>query len=177
MTHLYDPELTYFYKLITVKDGGVIPDKTIDSSSFYGVFRFGVLSVNDPMLSAVVKTAERELTSPIGGIVRYVNDRYYEADPSTPGNPWVVTTLWLAEYYIARATCEEDFEQVKRLFCWVADRALPSYILSEQFHPRTGEQLSVAPLTWSHAAYVTAVTQYLRRLEELGISPTCYPIQ
>jgi len=44
-----------------------------------------------------------------------------------------------------------------------ASRALPSGIMSEQVHPYTGEPLSVSPLTWSHAAFVSAVQHYARR--------------
>jgi hypothetical protein len=36
-------------------------------------------------------------------------------------------------------------------------------VLSEQVHPYTGEPLSVSPLTWSHAAFVSAVQHYARR--------------
>src|SRR5881394_1594445 len=46
---------------------------------------------------------------------------------------------------------------------WCATRALPSGVLSEQVHPYTGEPLSVSPLTWSHAAFVSAVQRYARR--------------
>ncbi len=175
--HLFNAESRYFYKLINVKDGVVKYDKTIDSSSFYGVFRFGVLSIDDPLLSEVVAVIKKELIAPVGGLVRYKGDVYWQADPSAPGNPWIITTLWLAEYHIAHAKREKDLEFAKELFRWVADRALSSGILSEQCHPRTGAPLSVAPLTWSHAGYAYAVTLYLKRLEELGVAPLAYPIQ
>ena len=32
----------------------------------------------------------------------------------------------------------------------------------EQLHPHTGEPLSVSPLTWSHAAFITTTLRYLR---------------
>jgi hypothetical protein len=35
--------------------------------------------------------------------------------------------------------------------------------MPEQLHPRTGDPLSVSPLTWSHAAFVSAVQHYARR--------------
>jgi GH15 family glucan-1,4-alpha-glucosidase len=175
--NLYDKEAKYFYKHINVRDGKIEADRTIDASSFYGLFRFGVLSVDDPLLTEVVKTAEAMLENPIGGLARYRDDRYYRVVDDAPGNPWIVTTLWLAEYYIAKAKTAEDFDIVKHKFRWVADRAFPSGILAEQFHPKTGAPLSVAPLTWSHAGYALAVATYLHRLEQLGISPACYPIQ
>ena len=36
-------------------------------------------------------------------------------------------------------------------------------MLAEQVHPYTGEPLSVSPLTWSHAAFVSAVQHFARR--------------
>ena len=44
---------------------------------------------------------------------------------------------------------------------WTAAHALPSGVLAEQIHPVTGEPLSVAPLTWSHATVIGAVMRCL----------------
>ena len=55
----------------------------------------------------------------------------------------------------------------------VTSRALPSGVLAEQVHPYTNQPLSVSPLTWSHAAFVTTVLEYLLRLEDLYICPRC----
>ena len=42
----------------------------------------------------------------VGGIARYEGDRYYLSSAGSkevPGNPWFICTLWLAQWYIARA--------------------------------------------------------------------------
>jgi GH15 family glucan-1,4-alpha-glucosidase len=44
---------------------------------------------------------------------------------------------------------------------------LPSGVLAEQLDPLTGAPLSVAPLAWSHAALVTLVEEYQRKVDEL----------
>ena len=36
-------------------------------------------------------------------------------------------------------------------------------MLFRSVHPFTGEPLSVSPLTWSHAAFVSAVQHYARK--------------
>ena len=90
-------------------------------------------------------------------------------------NPWITTTLWYAEYLIANAKKEKDFDRVREIFGWVVKHAAPSGVLSEQLNPRTGKEISATPLTWSHAAYVSAVLKYLDRLEELGIAKACNP--
>jgi len=45
--------------------------------------------------------------------------------------------------------------------------------MAEQLHPYTGEPLSVSPLTWSHAAYVRAVREYVDRTAHLNRCPEC----
>jgi GH15 family glucan-1,4-alpha-glucosidase len=106
---------------------------------------------------------------PIGGLARYEGDNYQRA-PTTgniPGNPWVICTLWLAQYRIALARERSTLEQVMPLLAWAADRALPSGVLPEQVHPKSGEVLSVSPLTWSHASFVAALLDYVDRLRAL----------
>jgi GH15 family glucan-1,4-alpha-glucosidase len=105
-----------------------------------------------------------------GGIARFQDDDYYRIDMVSPGNPWFITTLWYAEYLIARAKTETDFVRIRDIFSWVARHALPSGALSEQLNPQTGTQVCASPLTWSHATYVIAVLKYLDRLKELGKS-------
>ena len=51
---------------------------------------------------------------------------------------------------------------------WTVKRADKSGVLAEQFHPYTGEPISVSPLTWSHATVVIAVMEYLRKHEALS---------
>ena len=84
-----------------------------------------------------------------------------------PGNPWVICTLWLAEYYIAAAKSEADLGPAMELLEWVVRIALPSGVLPEQVHPKTGQGLSVSPLTWSHSTFVAAVDSYLTKLKSL----------
>ena len=56
---------------------------------------------------------------------------------------------------------------------WVTDHALPSGVLAEQVHPFTNAPLSVSPLTWSHATFVTAVQEYLEKREQVESCPRC----
>lgn len=44
---------------------------------------------------------------------------------------------------------------------WVVDKSLLSGVLAEQVDPYTGAPLSVSPLTWSHAAFVTTLMKYM----------------
>ncbi len=179
MSYLYDEGTGNFHKLVVFsRTGGRNVDSTIDISSPYGVFNFGVLEAGDLRLKKSFDNAKAKLGANIGigGIARYEGDGYYRAKDNTPGNPWIITTLWVAEYDIAKAQTESDFEKVREVFSWVARYALPSGMLPEQLNPDTGEQISASPLVWSHAEYVNAILKYLDRLEELGICPTCNPV-
>jgi hypothetical protein len=40
--------------------------------------------------------------------------------------------------------------------------------MGEQIDPNTGAPLSVSPLFWSHAEFVTAVCEYLNRYNEIS---------
>ncbi len=175
MKYLYDEETGTFRKLFNRVSGKNINDNTLDISSVYGMFRFGVLPPDDPRLRKAFGITEERLFCArySGGIARYEGDNYYRLGHDVPGNPWFVTTLWLVQYYIATAQNEKDFERVKQWFDWVVGVALPTGVLSEQLNPYTKEQISAAPLTWSHSEYVLAVIAYLEKQEELGICKAC----
>lgn len=179
LTHLYDEKAGIFVKMINVSEKGEIKtDATLDVSSIYGVFAFGVLDIDDPRLTRAIKEVESRLVvhTEVGGVARYEGDIYFRSVSGVPGNPWFITTLWLAQYYIAVAKKEADFASVHRLLAWAVKYAARSGVLSEQLHPYTGEQLSATPLTWSHSEYVMTIVKYLDRMEELGICLKCNPL-
>ena len=113
----------------------------------------------------------------VGGLARYENDYYQQVERQdtkrVPGNPWFVCTMWLARYQLQRAKTLEDLAPGLKLLEWAAQRALPSGTMAEQLHPYTGEPLSVAPLTWSHAEYVRAVREYIDRHTRANVCSAC----
>lgn len=127
------------------------PDLTPDAS-LYGLVRFGVLS---PRSKAAEDTRSRLLkrltVRPIGGIARYQGDQYFRPwrlDPGIPGNPWIVTTCWLAEW----SHLAGDVKTARSLQRWAVRQATATGMLAEQMDAYTGKPLSVVPLAWSHAA-------------------------
>lgn len=164
---LYDEKLAMFVKHVTVGDDGEMTyDTTLDCSSFYGPVLFGVLEENDPKLKAALKTVEARLqvSAESKGFVRYEGDAYYRMHDADSPNPWVVTTLWIAQYYLRLATRPSDLKRPLELLEWTASHAAYSGMLAEQMHPRTRVHLSTAPLVWSHAEYVLTVNLYLEKL-------------
>jgi GH15 family glucan-1,4-alpha-glucosidase len=146
----------YFVKgFLLGEDGQLEYDKTLDISSLFGVFMYAGLPLDDERLKNTADQVEKRLldTSPGGGVLRYENDNYFLAKKQHKGNPWVVTTLWLCQYF---ATAGRGAD-AQRLLEWSLQRELPSGVLSEQFDPEDGSPLGVTPLVWSHAEMVNTL--------------------
>lgn len=146
-------------------------DFTVDASSFYGLFRFGVLAPNDPRLVRAYEVVKEKLSAGEDriGIVRYEGDYYFRTAENVPGNIWIITTLWLAEYEIARATTLEELGPAEVRLRWALQHANAAGLLAEQFDPHTYQSTSVTPLIWSHAQYVITFLAYTKKLQELGV--------
>jgi len=154
-----------------------IVDWTIDSA-IGGLWSFGMYTPDDPRAVATLNIIRDRLwcKTPVGGMARYENDYYYQISQdvvNVPGNPWFICTLWLAQHTIAMAKTLADLVPAVEIIQWAADHALPSGVLAEQVNPYTHAPLSVAPLTWSHAAVVDAVQRYIEAYNRLsaGLGP------
>lgn len=152
--------------------GGYHLDMTIDAS-LMAIWYLGVFDIHDPLVESTMRAVRERLwvKTRVGGMARYEADTYQQVDgrdpQNIPGNPWFICTLWWAQYLIASARREADLGEPLKLLEWVANGALSSGVLAEQVNPHTGEPLSVSPLTWSHAAFVSAVMEFLEKREEL----------
>jgi len=166
--YLYNKSTGHFLKCVDFDEGSIYRDETVDVSSFYGIFRFEVLPADDPiLLGAFEKVLEKLVCKGrVGGVARFENDDYLQVDKNLPGNPWIITSLWVAQYYIVNSNTKEDLEKAKNILKWVVARSWTSGVLSEQVDPHTGLGLSATPLTWSHAEFVTTVLMYLEKLKE-----------
>lgn len=176
--YLYSNEDKRFLKtIIPGEDGSFEIDHTIDAS-IYAPFYFGVFEPRDEKVVNTMNAIREQLwvKTNVGGIARYEGDNYHKASENikdVPGNPWFICTLWLAQWYIARAENFKELEEAIPILEWVASRALPSGVLAEQVHPFTNQPLSVSPLTWSHAAFVATVLEYSARFQKISICPEC----
>ena len=156
-------------------------DKEVDSvidSSLFGLFKFGVFPADDKRIENTMKAVEERLTvkTDIGGVARYEDDYYHQVSKDVkniPGNPWFICTIWLAQYYIEKAHTIQGLSKALPFLNWVAEHALLSGVFPEQVDPHTGNPLSVSPLTWSHAAFVMSVLEYLEKFEAIDVCPSC----
>ena len=124
-------------------------DLTVDAS-MYSPYFFGMVNPKDQIMVSTVNAIENALLVN-GGIIRYEND-YYRRARQYP-NPWIITTLWVAEYYADTGNYDKALKYLK----WVMDRALPTGLLPEQVYPDTFESSSVMPLVWSHAEFIITI--------------------
>jgi GH15 family glucan-1,4-alpha-glucosidase len=146
----------YFVKgFLLQEDSSLKYDNTVDISSLYGPYMYANLPLQDERLIGTAKHVEEKIAnvSPSGGVLRYENDNYFLTKHQYIGNPWVVSTLWLAQYYSGIG----QVDKAQKLLDWALARELPSSVLSEQYDPEVGSPLGVTPLVWSHAEMVNTI--------------------
>lgn len=134
-------------------DANANEDTTLDISSLYAGWMFSYST--EEHLGDTLKRIETELLdiSPSGGSVRYEDDNYFKSDPAYKGNPWFVTTLWLAQYYASDGQMDKTVKYID----WTLKHAMPSGLLSEQVNPEDGSIVGVTPLVWSHAELINTI--------------------
>jgi len=155
--HMFDRSLGRFVRTVRIDDGKVVEvDRTVDAS-LLALPLLGVFEPDDPMVVSTVKAVEEALwVKGVGGLARYEGDHYQRVPgdySGIPGNPWIITTMWLAEYYASLGQATRAEELVR----WAEARAGPSGLLPEQISPFDGSPVSVQPLAWSHAEYLRAL--------------------
>jgi len=137
------------------EDGSLQFDNVLDVSSAYAALMFATEAFGSTAIRSTFKVIESDLLnkSPSGGCPRYEYDNYFATSGQYLGNPWFVTTLWVAQYYLQLARNPD----AEKLVNWTLERALPSGALSEQIDPVASKPLSVTPLVWSHAELINTL--------------------
>ena len=143
--------------MIEVNPKGYMRDVTLEDwivdVSLVGLsIPFEVFDVNNPMIKDTVLLIEQVLTSPVmGGIKRYENDTYIG------GNPWILTTLWVALYHAKTG----NYSKAKEYLYWAANGKTEMGLLPEQRNRDTGKPEWIIPLTWSHAMYIHVLSELI----------------
>ena len=154
--HLVNHERKAFYKgLRRTENGDYTPDSTIDISSIYGAFMFGLFPAESDYVDDAVAAAREVFgVSPDSpGLPRYENDNYRRQNPNSLGNWWFVTSLWLAQYDLEHGKIDD----AKKTLNWVRKHAWKTGALAEQIDPENEKEQSVSPLCWSQAEYVSTL--------------------
>lgn len=153
--HLYNEERKAFYKGLIVKNGEIRKDGTLDMSSLFGAFMFGLFPHNSNEFQSTLETFKTTFLSEDNpwAMPRYEHDAYHKTGKWEASNWWLITTLWMAQYYVE--TDQDD--KVHSILDWINLHSPKTSIMSEQISPMDESPISPAPLTWSNAEYVATI--------------------
>lgn len=160
------------------RDGrGLSPDGELDASLLWLGLLDG-LEAEDPKVKATVTAVKGALwvRTGVGGIARFERDPLGSVGTDlaeVPGNPWITTTLWLAQHSILTAQRTQDLDQARTLLLWCAARSEGWSGLPEQLHPYRGETTSAMPSMPAHAWLIATVIDYVDRLRSLRRCDRC----
>jgi len=134
--------------LITEK---LVRDCTPDASLLGVSVPFNMTPPNSKKMLSTVSKIEEALRSRTGGILRFKEDSYFG------GNPWTLTTLWLAWYKLEIG----DKQEADRLIEWCVRSKNSFGLLPQQVREKIWKKESAIPFTWSHALYIIAALKLL----------------
>ena len=159
--HLYNDDKKVFYLGLNVKGPKIIKNDTVDCSSVFGAYIFGLFAADSDELLSSIETIEQLFGLNEGkiGLPRYENDEYRRTNPNITGNYWYITSFWMAQYYIDIGEKQKALD----ILDWAKDHAMTSGVMGEQLDPDTNEVISPAPLTWTHAEYVATLLDLIAK--------------
>jgi glucoamylase len=144
VSHLWDEQNNRFLKSIKPLD------KDVDTAIIGLSFPFSVLQPDDPRILSTAHQIENAFRYTAEGIGRYPGDAYHG------GNPWFITTLWMALY-----NCQlGNYEKAKTLIDWSAKHVDEIQLFAEQVNKENGEPVSASPLAWSHAMFILSLLDF-----------------
>ncbi len=151
--YLFNETRGHFYKGIHLQaDGSRRFDETIDLSTFFGAYMFGLFPLEGNEITQSFKAIEALFMQDGSlGLPRYEGDNYNRNSDSGQGNYWFIASLWVAQY--AREVGSLTLHG--KILDWLHSKVDTSLMLAEQINPATSSAISVSPLVWSHAEYMT----------------------
>lgn len=157
--YLYNADRKVMYRGLIVENGQINYDSTIDTAAVFGAYMFGLFGSQSAEMAASIDTVKQtfNITAEQPGLPRYESDLYRRSQPNITGNWWYISSLWLAQYNLEEGI-RQDAEYTLK---WVVDRMLPTGMMGEQIDPITNEIIAPAPLTWSHAEYLSTLIDLL----------------
>ena len=132
-----------------------LEDKTLDISILGTVIPFELFSPKDKKILNTVERINMTLRTYTGGYKRFETDTYRE------GKPWIIATLWIAEYYLEIG----ETQKAKECFDFVIKTSTEHGFLAEQVNNSTMQPDWVIGLGWSHAMFI----ETLKKMIEKGI--------
>ncbi len=115
---------------------------------------FGVFSPKEKKITNTVEKINLTLRTYTGGYLRYEGDNYMGGK-----NPWVISNLWLALYFLEIG----ENKKAKECFDFVVATSLENGMLGEQIDNSTMKPAWVIGLGWSHAMFIITLEKLLEK--------------
>ncbi len=159
--HLYNEKSKMFYMGLNVKNGQIIKNEVIDCSSVFGAYTFGLFDAKSDEIISSISTIKQlfGINDGAPGLPRYENDDYRRTNSSITGNYWFITSFWLAQYYIDT----DESDKALAILDWAKSHAMDSGVMAEQIDPVSNQIISPAPLTWTHAEYISTLLNLVKK--------------
>ncbi len=158
----YNKNTKCFYKgFIDDPNGTREFDETVDASSVFGAFMYGLFELDSEEMRSSIATVKERLANSRDphAFVRYEHDDYYRnGDSSSPSNPWPVVSLWMAQIALEH----DEMTTAKATTDWVLSLMTHGPVIPEQVRPDSFEPASVAPLVWSHAELISTMLDMIQ---------------
>lgn len=146
---LVDP----YYKILKRN----LNDSKMDISVMGAVYPFQIFDTDDKVIKNTVDKINMTLRTYKNGYLRFEQDTYMGGN-----NPWVITTLWMALYYIKSG----EISKAEDCFKFVVDTSSKYGFLSEQVNNDNPDFQWVIGLGWSHAMFIIVLNELLKCYEE-----------
>lgn len=134
-----------------------LKDNNMDISVIGAVYPFNVFNPNEKVIKNTVDKINMTLRTHTSGYLRFEYDNYMGGN-----NPWIITTLWMALYYIKI----NDLDNAKKCFSFVVNTSLKHGFLAEQVNNDDKNFKWVIGLGWSHAMFIIVLNELLKANEE-----------
>ena len=132
-----------------------IEDKKMDISILGAVVPFNMFVAKEKKIINTVENINLTIRTYTGGYKRFEDDHYMG------GNPWVIATLWMAEYYLESG----ENNKARECFDFVLRTSGMHGFLAEQINNETMSPAWIIGLGWSHAMFIIV----LKRMIEKGL--------
>lgn len=127
-----------------------LKDCNMDVSVIGAVYPFDVFDAKEKVVKNTIDKINMTLRTYTNGYLRFEYDNYMGGN-----NPWAITTLWMALYYIKAG----DIKQAEDCFKYVVNTACKYGFLAEQVNNEDENFKWVIGLGWSHAMFVIVLEE------------------
>ncbi len=128
-----------------------LEDKNMDISILGAIIPFELFTVKEKKILNTIERINMTLRTYTGGYTRFEQDHYMG------GKPWVIATLWMANYYIEAG----EKQKAKECLDFVIKTSTTLGFLAEQINNETLDSAWVIGLGWSHAMFIIILKKML----------------